>query len=223
MKNLLFSIIIGSGIAFVIFIGLAVLPSFRNHSILDTESICGQFYTIPENHSDFHTVPVLLMNTDSTGCARLTLTVNYNPSYGPGAPMIPSLSSLIRIGDYNVVSNGHSFSISQGKDSTNLFQITVIPETIDMSQYPVGSNFTVTYVIKPLSGATGFYDYSIPRLVCEHYPLAVGYLANEVNASDFSYINPLGTLCERGPYGLTSVEIAGMSYKYVTLHLIPFK
>lgn len=223
MKTLQLAIIVGSGIACVIVIGLVTLSIFTNNSILDTESICGKFYAIHENHNDFHTVPVLLMNTNSTGCARLTLTIDYNPSYGPGAPVIPSLSSLIRIGDYNVVSNGHSFSISQGKDFTNLFKITATPETVDLSQYPTGSNFTVTYVIRPLSGATGFYDYSIPRVVCEHYPLAVGYLADEVNASDFSYINPLGTLCERGPYGLTSVEIAGMDYKDVILRTIPFK
>src|SRR5574340_499404 len=193
-----------------------VIPMTENTNLNTlSENGCGQFYTAPENQ-DNKKVPVLLMNSNSTGCTRLTFTIIYNYHDTPWS-RIANFPTLGIVGNTNHVTHGDTFSVTPGKDFTNSFQITVMPQTVDLANYPIGSNFTVTYVIKPLTNATGFYDHSIPKLACESYPLAVGYAANQVNYSDFSYIDLLNPPCVSGPYKLTAVEISGMSYKQVEL------
>jgi len=182
---------------------------------------CKNFYTIPENKTFLNTVPVLLMKSNSTACARLTFTIfsNYNDCNGSNCQHIFSLGPMLFIRNLHYEQNGGSFSITQGQDYTNSFHIMTAPGTVDLANYPLGANFTVTYVISPLPNATGFYDQSIPRPVCERYPLAVGYSKDQVNASDFSYINPLGSTCVASVYKLTKVEVSGMDYKEIALHL----
>ncbi|MDE1814917.1 MAG: hypothetical protein KGI05_09690, partial [Thaumarchaeota archaeon] len=82
---------------------------------------------------------------------------------------------MIFIRNLHYEKNDGSFSVTPGKDYTNSFKIMTMPDTVDLANYPLGANFTATYIISPLQNATGFYDQSIPRLVCERYPLAVGY------------------------------------------------
>jgi hypothetical protein len=182
---------------------------------------CGNFYTVPENKTILNTVPVLLMKSNSTTCARLTFTIvfNYNDCNGQNCQHILSLAPILFIRNLHYEKNGGSFSITQGKDYTNSFKIITVPDMVDLANYPLGANFTATYVIRPLPNATGFYDQSIPRLVCERYPLAVGYAADQVNASNFSYIDPLNPSCVSGVSMLTKVEVSGMDYKQITLRL----
>lgn len=186
-----------------------------------SENECGQFYTVPENHTSLNTVPVLLMKSNSTACARLTFTVhsNYADCNGPNCQHIFSLVHMIFIRNLHYEKNDESFSVTPGKNYTNSFKIMTVPDTVDLANYPLGANFTATYIISPLQNATGFYDQSIPRLVCERYPLAVGYAKDQVNASNFSYIDPLNPPCVSSTYMLTKVEVSGMDYKDVTLHL----
>ncbi len=185
------------------------------------ENVCGKFVTAPGNQTSFNTVPVLLMNSNSTGCAKLTFTIisNYNNCNGQSCQHLLEFNSTLPIGNLHYEKHDSMISVSSGKDYTNSFKITTIPETIDLANYPIGTNFTVTYIIRPLPNATGFYDQSIPKLACERYPLAVGYTADQVNASDFSYIDPLNPPCVAGSYVLAGVEISGMDYKEVTLRL----
>ncbi|MGI0007689.1 MAG: hypothetical protein ACREAR_06800 [Nitrosotalea sp.] len=186
-----------------------------------SENVCGQFSTAPGNQTSFNTVPILLVNSNSTACAKLTFTIisDYGDCNGQSCQHLLEFNSMLPIGNLHYEKHGSMISVSSGKDYTNSFKIAAIPETIDLANYPVGANFTVTYIIKPLSNATGFYDQSIPKLACEKYPLAVGYTADQVNASDFSYIDPLNPSCVAGSYVLTGVEISGMDYKEVTLRL----
>jgi sugar lactone lactonase YvrE len=182
-----------------------------------TENSCGQFHTAPQSRNST-TVPVLLMNSNSTACARLTFTVvsNYKDCNGKTCQGVSRLDSILHIGNVHNAKYGDGFSITPEKDYTNSFKIKVMPETVDLANYLIGSNFTVTYIIQPLPNATGFYDQSLPKIICERYPLAVGYPADEVNASGFSFIlyHPP---CASGEYQISGVEISGMSYKQVVL------
>jgi hypothetical protein len=244
MKTLHFSIIAGVPAVIAITVGI-VLLNYESYkpmcvegrlpngtcagpiSIEDTSGTlsnhyCGNFYTVPENKTYLNTVPVLLMKSNSTACARLTFTIssNYNDCNGPtSCQHIFSLASMLSISNLHNEKNGGSFRVTQGKDYTNSFKIITVPNMVDLANYPLGANFTVTYIIRPLPNATGFYDQSIPRLVCERYPLAVGYAADQVNASNFSYIDPLNPSCVSGVSMLTKVEVSGMDYKQVTLRL----
>ncbi|MDE1725533.1 MAG: hypothetical protein KGH76_06525 [Thaumarchaeota archaeon] len=180
-------------------------------------NVCGQFFTAPSGRNQ-STVPVLLMKSNSTACTRLTYKIysDYKNCNGQICQNMITFDTL-HIGDLHYEKNDGSFSITPGKDYTNSFNITTIPGTVDLANYPVGTSFTVTYIIKPLPNATGFYDQSIPRLACESYPLAVGYAADKVNASSFSYIDQLNPPCVAGVYTLVGVEISGMTYKQVIL------
>ncbi|HKU33358.1 MAG TPA: hypothetical protein VJR22_05890 [Candidatus Nitrosotalea sp.] len=196
-----------------------VLLTNNTTNKITSKSVCGQFYAAPENLRQSNTVPVLLMQSNSTACTRLTFTItsNYKDCNGKICQNIVSLDSTLHIGNLHYEKHDNMFSVSSGKDYTNSFNITTIPHTIDLDNHPIGTNFTVTYVIKPLSNATGFYDQSIPKLACERYPLAVGYPADHVNASNFSYIDTLNPPCASWVYTLSRVEISGMDYKQVTL------
>ncbi|MDE1813830.1 MAG: hypothetical protein KGH87_01035 [Thaumarchaeota archaeon] len=243
MKTLHLSIIVGVGIVFVI-VGLVLVPlftskpaglRFANNPLENIENNCGQFYTIPEKQHDLYTVPVLLMDSNATGCFKLTFTVADTHDTDPTYRLSTLRQELgFRIGNYNVTTNGHSFSIAPGKDHTNSFEIFYMSQTVDNYPanyrigddpvyYPTGTNFTETVLIKALPNAKGFYDYSIPGPNCSHYPLSVGYAENQVNSSDFSKVSPLGQTCERSPYEITSVQISGMSYKELKLEPIPFE
>ncbi len=191
----------------------------RTTNKISSTDVCGQFYTAPGNRHDSNAVPVLLMSSNSTACAKITFTIysNYNDCSGQTCPHIIAFDSTLHIGNLHYEKHDNMFSVSPGKDYTNSFNITTIPDSVDLANYPIGTNFTVTYIIKPLPNATGFYDQSIPKLACESYPLAVGYSADQVNASDFSYIDQLNPPCAAGVYTLTGVEISGMNYKQVTL------
>ncbi|MEO9277056.1 MAG: hypothetical protein ABI340_04675 [Nitrososphaera sp.] len=182
-----------------------------------SENNCGRFYTAPgRQHAS--TMPVLLMGSNSTVCARLTFTIDRN--YSETTFHQINITSDGLIGNYNVSRHANIISVAPGKDYTHSFQIVIVPYTVDLSKFPIGSNFTITYVIKPLPNATGFYDYSIPRLGCGEasYPLVVGHAADSVNYSDFSYINQSIHSCYAGfPDKLIAVEIAGMGYKEIAL------
>jgi hypothetical protein len=197
--------------------GWGILIGTANN--IASTNICGQFYTAPGNRHNSNTVPVLLMKSNSTACARLTFTIvsNYKDCNGHNCQHIIALGSTLHVGNLYYEKHDNMFSVSAGKDYTSSFNITTIPNEIDLANYAVGSNYTVTYVIKPLPNATGFYDQSIPKLACERYLLAVGYAVNQVNASDFSYIDTSNPPCVSSVNTLTRVEISGMDYKEVTL------
>ncbi|MDE1863662.1 MAG: hypothetical protein KGI33_12235 [Thaumarchaeota archaeon] len=193
--------------------------SVQQNTVLP-ENNCNKFYTIPDNSNNHFTVPVLIMSPDSIGCARLNFTIIYDyndTTSGVRWPRIAELDSLFHIGGYHPLTNDNSSDVTE-KNVASLFQTQVIPNTVDLANMKIGSNFTVTYIIKPLKNATGFYDYSLLKPACEHYPLAVVYDANTVNASDFPAFRrgPLPP-CVSPPYKLSTVEISGINYKELTL------
>lgn len=243
MKTLYLGIIAGVGIVFVI-AGFGLVPlftnkpaglRFTNNPLENVENNCGKFSIIPEKQHDSYTVPVLLMDSNSTGCFKLTFTVTDISDTDPTHRLAMLRQELgFQIGNYNVTTNGHSFRISPGNDHTNSFQVFFMSQTVDSYPasyhigddpvyYPMGTNFTETFLIKALPNAKGFYDYSIPGPHCSYYPLAVGYTANQVNSSDFSKVNPLGQTCQHSPYELTLVQMSDMSYKELQLEPISFE
>jgi hypothetical protein len=125
-------------------------------------------------------------------------------------------NETFHIGKYIYTSYGNSFGMSS-RDTTYLFETTSFPDVIDLSKYPVGSQFDITYVIKPLPNATGFYDYAIEEIPCDAYPLAVGVGADQVNSSDFSkgMITMHNHSCFNAPYLISSVQISGMDFKQI--------
>jgi hypothetical protein len=182
-------------------------------------SSCNGIAVLPAN---YHAMmfPVLLLQPNSVSCVKLTYTVIRPYGTDENGVSWPRFeSNQLQISDLNYEGNTNEFGITQGKDYTNSLNVTAFPKTIDYANYPVGSNFTVTYLIRALPNATGFYDQSIPMPLCDYYPLAVGYAAKEVNSSDFSkgLWNMLNHSCVRGQEHLVAVEVAGMDYTEMKL------
>ncbi len=213
---------IGVGLAALMIYGNispATVPSHDWNKM--SENQCGKFYTIPENKPDFNTVPVLIIKPYTVGCAKITFTVDLrydDPRFSSPWPRIAPVGEMFHIGKYNYVKNDNQYSVTSS-DTLDFFQTAVIPETVDLANYKVGDNFTVTYIIKPLSNSTGFYDYAVPRPMCNTYPLAVGYDASQVNSSDFSMglESMLNHSCIVMPYEMSKVEISGMDYTIMKL------
>ena len=226
MKTLFLTIVsiagIGSALAaLMIFgnIGPYTIPSHDWNTMSETQ--CGKFYTVPENKSDFNTIPVLILKPYSVGCAKLTFTINYkydDPRMSSRWPEMAPVGEMLHIGKYNYVTNEGQYSVTSS-DTTEYFQTYSIPDTMDLANFPVGYNFTVIYIIKPLSNSTGFYEYSIPKLPCNSYPLVVGYDKDQINASDFSLglETMLNHSCMNAPYGISAVQVSGMAYTQMKL------
>ncbi|MGI0074134.1 MAG: NHL repeat-containing protein, partial [Nitrosotalea sp.] len=78
---------------------------------------CGQFYTAPENHGNSTKIPVLMMNLTSTGCARLSYTIDYDYNSNPNGPAwsrIANFTSSLPIDDLNFHGDANQYSISSG-------------------------------------------------------------------------------------------------------------
>ena len=93
------------------------------------------------------------------------------------------------------------------------FDVGVVPSSIT----PTGTMdyFTVVYSVTAPSNSTGFYDSSAPWIGCEGMPMAVGYSASQVSASDFTQ-QPV-VFCPAQPYTPVAEYVTGMSVTYVDL------
>ncbi len=99
----------------------------------------------------------------------------------------------------------------------DLFRITAIPNMLNITGATNGTKFTVIYKIYATPNSKGFYDHSVPADGCESYPLAVGYAASQVKASDFpNFI--YGIPCASTLDDVTSVRISGMDYTNIVFH-----
>jgi len=89
------------------------------------------------------------------------------------------------------------------------------------SAYPSSFHFTDTtdfvsiiYTVTALDNSTGFYDNSAPFACGGGMPMAVGYTASQVNASDFEGISLQNTFCSADPliyFYPYSVSVTGMN------------
>jgi hypothetical protein len=72
---------------------------------------------------------------------------------------------------------------------------------------------SVLYSVTALGNSTGFYDQSAPFTNCYDFPMAVGYAASQVNASDFTSrdLHP----CVFIYFDAYSISVTGMSFTYV--------
>jgi hypothetical protein len=165
--------------------------------------VWGHAYDYGSNGSSSSLVPVLLMQPNATGYICVTYqsvngssSNNANPLGGWGI----SKADCSAPGAC-VYFPSYSFNINN---------------TILNSALPFVGNATVNYVsiiysVRALGNSTGFYDQSAPLQHCGSMPLAVGYSASQLNASDFpGYINPGLLNCPPIQYVPVEVGVIGM-------------
>ncbi len=163
-------------------------------------------------------VPVLLMQPLSTAYVCVTYQSEwqgsanqYHSEYTSGGTdqlglyMSPGHCMMVAVG-----SNGESVSCAAG--APNPF-MTSGPFSFQPSA--ATDYVTVVFTVSSLGNSTGFYDYA-PSNSCGSMPMAVGYTASQLNASDFGpRVQPQGCM----PLALepSSVSVGGMSVAHVAL------
>lgn len=91
------------------------------------------------------------------------------------------------------------------------FLINVLPSQIHPSG---GMNYlTIVYSVTALSNSTGFYDVTAPWTGCLGMPMAVGYSASQLNASDFTRPPPFS--CFVQPFLPVAEYATGMNVTYI--------
>jgi hypothetical protein len=93
------------------------------------------------------------------------------------------------------------------------FKVGAVPASV----MPSGAldYLAVVYSITAPSNSTGFYDQSAPWTGCTGMPMAVGYSASQVNASDFA--PPPAAECPVQLFLPVAEYVTGMSVTYIDL------
>lgn len=141
--------------------------------------------------------PVLLMRPSSTGYVCVTYqtawqgdqSLYWSDSMYNSYPLLVNGTYQFNpflVGNYKCsTANGTS---SCAQIVSHSFKTSVLPDSIRPS---ASMNYvTVVYIVTALSNSTGFYDYAAPWTGCMGMPMAVGYSASQVNASDFTQPPP---------------------------------
>ena len=177
---------------------------------------CGGQLVWNINSNTSKALPVLLMQPGSVGYICITYQSAWQGN--PGAFLNMTRGAPFGNGTYEFGMEIGTMPCTQSDGGTNCvgvvsysFRIGVNPRTI------VPTNATdlvdVVYTVRALANSTGFYDFSAPFEYCYGMPMAVGYPAAQVNATDFAprlmYPCPFEFFT---PY---SVSVSGMSVTYV--------
>jgi hypothetical protein len=197
----------------VVVIGAAIIAS----SYLRTTGPCSdQVWSASISYGD-SIAPVLLMRPDSTA----HICVTYQSVWKGNASQYTNQDSgyatyqfSLLILSYRCLS-GATAGCTGGWVPTfnHSFGISATPSSI----HPTSSTnyVTITYTVTASSNSTGFYDSSAPYNGCDFMPMAVGYAASQVNASDFGgFFLPLP--CPFSPFWPSSVSVGGMNVTYIS-------
>ncbi|MGD0477048.1 MAG: hypothetical protein ABSB29_02645 [Nitrososphaerales archaeon] len=149
---------------------------------------------------------VLFMNLTSTAC----MVVTYR---GLHVGIEQLGVSILR---WSCYSNSTGSGCPSPKNYTGSFMTASAPSSVNLTEIPAGSTFSVMYLVRPLGNATGFYDLYFPTTICGNgvFPFAVGYSPSQINASDFLGIVPgVPPHCFVPPLYVVSVSVANMGYE----------
>ncbi len=174
---------------------------------------------VPQIGYKNNTIPVLLMQTNSTATVCVTYQTLSDWASYPNKDIYPKgiAQFALGIGRNECKHYDESYyGCSYRPTPPDLFRITAIPNVLNITSATNGTNFTIMYKIYAAPNSKGFYDSSVPTDGCESYPLAVGYVATQVKASDFSPL--IGIPCFATLYVVDSVRISGMDYTNIVFH-----
>jgi hypothetical protein len=176
--------------------------------------VWGPAYGYGSNGSSSSLVPVLLMQPNETGYICVTYQSVNGSSSNNANPLSGWGISKADCGAAGACVYVPSYSFN-------------IDKTIVNSTLPFVGNATVQYVsiiysVRALGNSTGFYDQSAPLQHCDSLPLAVGYSASQLNASDFpGFINPELLNCPLIQYAPVEVGVIGMQMTNVEFPKFP--
>ena len=169
---------------------------------------CGDNVVQP---ADIHTIPVLLMQPNTTAYACVTYQTywkgdpGYNWTGSVGRPFGPYRFYPFDVANERCSSDGCEPVVS------NAFRVSVFPTTINLTA--TTDYVVVLNAVTASANSTGYYSNSVPYFTFDSLPMAVGHAASAVNGSDFGpLINPVGFIPPLHP---VSLSISGMSVTYL--------
>ena len=199
-------IIAGTSLGY--FVGSGSRTTSTTTPITSIVQPCGDNIVQPSN---IHTVPVLLMQPNTTAYACVTYQTywkgdpNYNWTGSIGRPFGPYRFYPFDVSNEQCSSNGC------WPDVSNAFKVSALPTIVNLTA--TTDYVVVLYTITAFANSTGYYSNSVPYFTFDSLPLAAGHPASAVNGSDFGpLINPVGFLPPLHP---VSLSISGMSYMYL--------
>lgn len=162
-------------------------------------------------------VPVLLMQPNTTGYFCVVY-VDPHPNYNVSLAQELASGFEISYGDcgYDQGGIGCAFHLSHSFATTG----TILNSTGAFVSNATSHYVSVIYSIRPLPNSTGFYDEAapLPHYPCWSAPMAVGYLASEVNASDFFGYFPNPPFCGGGgnftpvEFGVVGIQVMQLDW-----------
>jgi hypothetical protein len=156
-------------------------------------------------------IPVLLMRPESTAF----ICVTYQSAWADNSSQYNASQSPFIVNDtyqFNLsIFKVHCIENPTTDDCiatvSDSFEISALPGSIRPSA--TTDYVTVVYLVDSSSNSTGFYDGSAPFEYCYALPIAVGYAASQVNASDFAPRDAHS--CAAVPFTPSSVSVGGMN------------
>jgi len=184
--------------------------------------VSNESLTIDENATTLERTPVLLMRPNTTGyvCVIYRTLWQGNQSQFLSYGLANETDSFQSSGNplnWTCVTYNES-SMSCAATFPHAFTIQRLPSSVVLTgnlDYLV-----VVYAYSALGNSTGFYDETAPWWGCWGMPMAVGYPAVQVNATDF---NLASILDECPPLGLNPLAeyTTGMNVTYVDIRPLP--
>jgi hypothetical protein len=211
--------------AIVVAAGLLVSPTLQPAKTVTTtltqDGLCGSGQLVWNSSSTLGVtyplrVPVLLMQPGSTAYVCVTYQSSWKgnvtqfPGYG-----VPNVNYSKFIAGFMLVVYKYEPGISDPIFSHD-FITSAYPSSIHFGN--TTNYVNIFYTITALDNSTGFYDHSAQYACDAGLPLAVGYKASQVNASDFAPISIGHLYC--GPFLYfqpVSVSIIGMNYTIISI------
>jgi len=204
----------------------ATSPPYEPCSTLVSNESLVYPYEYGNDSSGPYLTPALLMRPNTTGyvCVIFQTVWQGNASqfqqYGYFTNVTDSFEYSGNPVDWDCVYN---YTVSPPEIPPSISCTTYLPHGLTVQPLPISvaltgdlNYITVVYAYTALGNSTGFYDQTAPWWSCWRMPMAVGYSAFQVNASDF---NLASTLSECPPWGLNPVAeyATGMNVTYINI------
>lgn len=208
-------VVIGAGIFATSYLGMVVTVTRTSTTTLTSTALiqpCSDKVWSTNSSSTNFNVPVLLMQPESTAF----ICVTYQSIWEGNSSQYQSLFSGIGSYQFGLSISKEQCATSGGTTSctaniSHSFMVSASPNSIQVSG--ITDYATVIYTVNSLSNSTGFYDNSAPYLAsCISMPMAVGFAASQVNASDFAPRVIPG--CPIQMFSPSSVSVGGMNVTY---------
>jgi hypothetical protein len=209
-------VVIGAGIFASSYLGTATTVT-RTSTTAETISsglaqVCSEQVWNTNSSSTNADLPVLLMQPQSTAYVCVT----YQSLWQGNASQYRNesfASGPYQFGLYMTKEHCTTTATKTSCTGSTFSNSFIISAPVSFQPSAATDYVTVAFTVSSLSNSTGFYDGSAPFGDCSAMPMAVGYTASQVAASDFA--PRVVPSCAIQAFSPSSVSVGGMNVTYI--------